>query len=1058
MNPINELESKIDRIRGEISSYKLIGNSKLMIKRLKKELVELRKQLAKRKTARARESKNLGVELKPFESYADKTYTKRIKQRKAKDLNQITHDIKEFQDSNRYELEVDINGDQKKLTKVLKAIKIRKGFNTLLIVSYSNGDSVYRPLTKDTLSRIINLSMTVIDENTDITVSDAVFTAGEHFIQDIIIRQIDVEKFRKERLKAKMAKLRNRKGGGFFTYLNESGLDLTRYGIFNKVDAKDYELNCLQLAVKNSGLFTKEVIKTIGLYITDRHISLNKLPKIAEVLNCKITLHQLYKGNPKVKHFGSGNIVLNLGCIEEHFLVNEPTKYTMFSIKHIDEIQSYKDWHAISKVNGTSYVRRAGTKKIDSFTLVRLLLEQNKFKPMTLSTKNIEKTQYYADVNQTLDTLEYPKNSVRQCKNEKTTSETQKKIYYADFETCTEGSQHIAYMCCVVSGQTNKTFNGPNCGAELLEYLEGNSICYFHNLGYDFSFIIKFLNTNSLIKTGTQIKTVSGIYKGKKLTFKDSLAMIQTPLKSFTNMFKIQAKKEIMPYLAYTIDNVSRCEIPLTEALIHIKDNERQEFENAAEPYIFESPEKVKYFNLIDYAEFYCIQDCRTLQQGFETFREWIQTAFSIDVVDFISLPSLADQYLRNQGVYDDVYELSGIPRTFIQRCVIGGRCMTRRNEKHSLNHVINDFDAVSLYPSAMARIGFLKGKPKVLKQDQLNMEFLNTVDGYFVEIDSIVCNKHLDFPLQSNVVNGIRRFTNEFQGSIYVDKVSLEDFINYQEATFRIIRGYYYDDGRNDKIQETIKYCFSERLKQKAMKNPIEVVYKLLMNASYGKTIQKPIKSVQKFTNSAKQHTNFLMHNFNYIKDYSAVAKDKYVYNVQKSIEIHFSRPQIGVEILSMSKRIMNEVMCLAEDNDINIWYQDTDSMHIDDNQISALAGLFKVKYQRELIGKHMGQFHSDFIKDSKAHESIFLGKKSYIDVLVDAEGNKYDHIRMKGIPNSSILKHTSNLSPIDIYKKLYLGKAITFNLLAGKVIFKRNKDFSTKTMTEFHRKVKFV
>ena len=35
------------------------------------------------------------------------------------------------------------------------------------------------------------------------------------------------------------------------------------------------------------------------------------------------------------------------------------------------------------------------------------------------------------------------------------------------------------------------------------------------------------------------------------------------------------------------------------------------------------------------------------------------------------------------------------------------------------------------------------------------------------------------------------------------------------------------------------------------------------------------------------------------------------------------------GVSLLSMSKRIMNEIMCLAEDLGIKIYYQDIDSMH---------------------------------------------------------------------------------------------------------------------------------
>ena len=38
------------------------------------------------------------------------------------------------------------------------------------------------------------------------------------------------------------------------------------------------------------------------------------------------------------------------------------------------------------------------------------------------------------------------------------------------------------------------------------------------------------------------------------------------------------------------------------------------------------------------------------------------------------------------------------------------------------------------------------------------------------------------------------------------------------------------------------------------------------------------------------------------------------------------------------MSKRIMNEVMCLAEDLGLNIYYQDTDSMHINYEEVEIL------------------------------------------------------------------------------------------------------------------------
>ena len=53
---------------------------------------------------------------------------------------------------------------------------------------------------------------------------------------------------------------------------------------------------------------------------------------------------------------------------------------------------------------------------------------------------------------------------------------------------------------------------------------------------------------------------------------------------------------------------------------------------------------------------------------------------------------------------------------------------------------------------------------------------------------------------------------------------------------------------------------------------------------------------------------------------------------------------------------------------------------MHIPTKGIQKLDGAFKKKYDKELISKNLGQFHSDFdmknCKNIDAVESIFLGK----------------------------------------------------------------------------------
>lgn len=456
----------------------------------------------------------------------------------------------------------------------------------------------------------------------------------------------------------------------------------------------------------------------------------------------------------------------------------------------------------------------------------------------------------------------------------------------------------------------------------------------------------------------------------------------------------------------------------------------------------------------------------------------------------------MVDNYFRNEGVYEGVYEVSSYVREFIQRCMVGGRTMTRKNKKYHLENVrLSDFDAVSLYPSAMSRLGgYLKGKPKVITTT--DYETLKTYDGYFVEIVVNEVNKKRAFPLMSyKNAEGIRNFTNDMKGkTMYVDKIMLEDIIEYHDIKFDIIRGYYYDEGRNMKLKQIIEKLFNERLKAKKNKNPIQVVYKLMMNASYGKTLIKPFSEDTKIM-SFKKALPFIERQYNKIKSIDILSTktwgeledfDKLKIKVEEPISEHFNNAPCGCEVLSMSKRIMNEVMNTAEDYDFKIFYQDTDSMHCNMDDIKKLALTYAMKYGRELIGKGMGQFHSDFESEILkgeiyACESVFLGKKCYIDKLTDGEttddqGNLiYDyHVRMKGMNKRGII-HRANEVPDDlpddvtkedyggdlmkVYKDLYEGKKIEFDLCGGGQMptfdYQSNGTISSKM--KFTRKVQF-
>ena len=140
-----------------------------------------------------------------------------------------------------------------------------------------------------------------------------------------------------------------------------------------------------------------------------------------------------------------------------------------------------------------------------------------------------------------------------------------------------------------------------------------------------------------------------------------------------------------------------------------------------------------------------------------------------------------------------------------------------------------------------------------------------------------------------------------------------------------------------------------------------------------------------------------------------------EHLYQIKTSKPIYdfATNTLLGVQVLSMSKRIMNEVMCTAEDLGIRIFYQDTDSMHIELNRLNELAAEYKSRFGRELIGKNLGQFHNDFdeVEDGYAYNSMFCGKKVYIDMLKNDDGEYGVHYRMKGVSLNTVVKVAKEL-----------------------------------------------
>ena len=577
----------------------------------------------------------------------------------------------------------------------------------------------------------------------------------------------------------------------------------------------------------------------------------------------------------------------------------------------------------------------------------------------------------------------------------------------------------------------------------------------------------------------------------KHLTFRNSYSIIPAPLEDFDSMFNLKVHKEIIAYKIYTQANIKRQWIPFEEffAQYVVEKEDRKsisELEQDRKQLII-SAKFAKAYNESDstieimrYARFYCIKDCITLMDGMTKFNNDLAEVFSktekswIGIDQFISISAVGYDFARIYGCFDGCYQLSGKPQNFIQRCVSGGRTMTANNEKQYVTDRIQDFDAVSLYPSAMSIMdGVPMGKPKVISDPEQLMSY----DTFFIEINitKMSCKSSRPYPEGSNFSYrfgqvfkrneaGSKIFCNEPVDHFYVDKMTLMDLIEFYDIEYEFIRGYYFDDGFNNKINAFIKTLFDLRLKYKSEKNPLEKTIKLLLNSIYGKSILKPMTDEVKVVDQ-KKLISYIYRNYNFIKEVTFNDSSKAFVKKIKPINNHFNLPQFGASVLSWSKHIMNQVMSTAEQNNIDIYYQDTDSLHLKECDVPKLAEIYKAKYGRELIGKQMTQFHCDFdsfqgsVGEIHSRKLIALGKKSYLDILVDEAGNEGYHVRMKGVPKQCILNKCKRMGITveELYERMYNGEAVTFDLTDGCNCFKKTKTFDQISLPQFFRKVQF-
>ena len=657
---------------------------------------------------------------------------------------------------------------------------------------------------------------------------------------------------------------------------------------------------------------------------------------------------------------------------------------------------------------------------------------------------------------------------------------------------------------------------------------------YFHNLKYDINIIERHLNVKDICKKDGQLYSVDITFKGRTVQFRCSYKLAPIALGNFGEEFDLPfhfRKKDAIAYGYYTKENNNKIisieeykkKLPLDQHKLFIKNMKTEESYN----------KNKKTFNPTSYYLDYLKLDCLVLKKGLIKFNDLIMNVTrneklkeekgidnAMKIWDSLTISSLTDKFLLKEGCYNGVYKMKGNLRSYCSQAVTGGRVNVNTiYQKAIILKKLADLDGVSLYPSSESRIcqemGLPKGKAKRFSVDDLKnweKKHYAIMTVRITEVNKIqqmpfIANKDKDGILQYinerpfkmvEDKNKKGKFIKEYQ-DVIIDTITLQDYDNFHKIKYEIIDGVYWDEGGNKKMGEIIDKLFEQRLickknKQLALSN----VLKLMLNSSYGKTIMKKAKTEFKIvkvqsskkdketgewttTNDEKLWDNYVYNNFNTLKCSRKINKRCREVE-QLKVDDSFNRGHIGCLILSMSKRIMNEVFDIANSHSLPIYYTDTDSIHLNYDDVPILEKEFIKKYNRVLTGKKLGQFHIDFnMKDKEGNDrqgkdeeiyatkSVFLAKKCYLDKLEsrDEEGNIINdyHYRMKGITKEGILHQAKQYkNGIEgLYEDLAKGTKIEFNLMpydkdneSQKVLF-QYVNGRVNFKKEFTRKVQF-
>jgi hypothetical protein len=390
--------------------------------------------------------------------------------------------------------------------------------------------------------------------------------------------------------------------------------------------------------------------------------------------------------------------------------------------------------------------------------------------------------------------------------------------------------------------------------------------------------------------------------------------------------------------------------------------------------------------------------DVLGLCELYEKINQPIFEEFEYNLCDFMTGSQLYWKAFKNKfSDFEDLKPLNHNLSSILRNALYGGRTevFKKKYESKDFEKIINGelkydeiddymmyLDKVSLYPYVMSKEFYPTGKcfaTNIYNKDKLGI--------YEIEY---ISNKKLLIPVLPRREN--KQLIWDLKDSKgWYSSVDIENALK-RGYKINIIQGYYWSE-KKQVFKKYIEHMFKK--KENAVKGSNTYnMYKVGMNAIYGKTMQRDIFKKSKIVDNVMNIQLLMKNNDVYIDSIRGTGKTMIEYEPIDINSEESKKPvHMGIFILAYSRQEMLKSYDLFNTKESMMYNCDTDSLFVENKYCN------KIKY-----GNKIGDLSNDLKNEGRIIKAIFIAPKLYSLIYINNKNEiKYKFVG-KGIQNNKL------------------------------------------------------